>query len=153
MKSLTDKIVQFFEKQHFVIVSTVDKKGSLHNSCKGIVKINRNGKIYLLDLYMKRTFKNLKQNPHISITAVDERKFEGYSLKGKAKIIKKDRLNSQIMKTWEDKVTGRIAHRVLQNVGGQKGHLRHPEALLPKPTYMIVMGVEEVVDLTPRHIR
>lgn len=30
---------------------------------------------------------------------------------------------------------------------------QHPEALLPKPEYMIVMEVEEIIDLTPKHLK
>ena len=153
MKRLSEGIVHFFQDQGFAIVSTADRDGSLHNSCKGIVKMSRSGSIYLLDLYKGRTFENLKHNPHISITAVDEHKFVGYCLKGKAKIIAGNKLQSQITKAWEDKIVGRISNRVIKNIQGQKGHSRHPEALLPKPEYLIVMGVEEVIDLTPHHIR
>ena len=118
MKPLTDDIIKFFQQKHFVIVSTVDINGNLHNSCKGIVRINRNGRIYLLDLYRMRTFENLKRSPYISITSVDEHRFKGYCLKGKAKIIKKNKLKSQIIKAWEDRITSRITQRVLKNIRG-----------------------------------
>ena len=152
MKSLTEEIVHFFQSQNFVIVSTVDRNGSLHSSCKGIVKINQSGRIYLLDLYKGKTYENLNQNPHISITAVDEHRFRGYCLKGKAKIIKKYMLKSHIIKAWESKITSRIAHRLLKTIRGEKGHPRHPETLFPKPEYMIVMEVKEVINLTPHHL-
>ncbi|MFQ5888031.1 MAG: pyridoxamine 5'-phosphate oxidase family protein [Candidatus Hydrothermarchaeales archaeon] len=153
MKRLTDEIIGFFQNQAFVIVSTVDKNGSLHNSCKGIVKINSSGSIYLLDLYKGRAFENLERNPHISITAVDEHSFIGFCLKGKAKIIAGKELKSQIIKAWEDRITSRITRRVIKNIQGEKGHSRHPEALLPKPEYLIVMDVEETVSLIPQHIK
>jgi len=153
MKRLTDKIIQFFYNQSFVIVSTLDKDGSLHSSCKGIVKINRAGSIYLLDLYRARTYDNLKRNPRISITAVDEHRFRGYCLKGKAKIINIDKLKPQIIKAWEDRITSRITQRVLKNMLEERGHPKHPEALLPKPQYLIVMQVQDIVDLTPYHIK
>jgi len=152
MGKLKDEIVRFFQNQHFAIVATVDPNGSLHNSCKGIIQINQNGRVYLLDLYREKTFTNLKKNPNISITAVDEHKFRGYCLKGVAKIIKGDRLNPSVIKAWENKISGRITHRVLRNIHGEKGHPRHPEVLLPKPEYMILVEVKEVVNLTPRHI-
>lgn len=153
MKRLSEEIVQFFQKQRFVIVSTVDKDGSLHSSCKGIVKINRSGKIYLLDLYRGKTYENLKRNPHISITAVDEHRFVGFCLKGKAKIILENKIKFHIMKAWEERITARLTHRVLKNIREEKGHSRHPEALLPKPEYLIAIDVEEIVDLTPHHIK
>jgi uncharacterized pyridoxamine 5'-phosphate oxidase family protein len=146
-------IVQFFHNQHFTIISTIDKKGCPHNSCKGIVEIDKSGRVYLLDLYMAGTYKNLKRNPHISITAVDEHKFIGYSLKGNAKIIPINKVKKRILKLWEDKITSRISHRLLKNVQGVKGHMTHPEALLPRPAYLIAVDIDEVIDLIPGHIK
>jgi hypothetical protein len=102
---------------------------------------------------MARTYKNLKTNPQVSITAVDEHKFMGYSLKGKAKIVEKNKVSKNILKLWEDKITSRISHRLLKNIKGEKGHQAHPEALLPMPTYLIVVDIEEIVDLIPGHIK
>jgi len=87
MKKLSDAIIQFFRSQGCVIVSTIGKDGFPHSSCKGIIKINPNGRVYLLDLYRARTYENLKQNSRISITAIDEHKFIGYCLKGKAEML------------------------------------------------------------------
>jgi uncharacterized pyridoxamine 5'-phosphate oxidase family protein len=146
-------IVQFFHNQHFTIISTIDKKGYPHNSCKGVVEIDESGKVYLLDLYMARTYENLKDNPAISITAVDEHKFIGYCLKGKAKIVQKNKIAKRILKLWEDKVISRISHRLLKNMHGEKGRKAHPEALLPAPTYLIAVDVDEIIDLIPGHIK
>lgn len=153
MKRLSGRIIQFFQSQGFVIVSTVDKNGTPHNSCKGIVRINHNGLFYLLDLYRGKTYKNLRQNPRISITAVDEHRFVGYCLKGKAKIISGKNLKPEIIKAWEQRIAGRITRRIIKNVKGEKGHSRHPEAQLPKPEYLIVMDVKEIIDLTPYRIK
>ena len=153
MKRLSDVIVSFFENQGFVIVSTIDTNKSIHNSCKGIVKIEHKGTVYLLDLYRARTFFNLKRNPHISITAVDEHGFKGYCLKGQARLLKQKEIDSRLIKAWEDKITNRITARLLKNLRQEKGHPRHPEALLPKPEYIIAMRVDEIIDLTPHNLK
>ena len=153
MHRLADNIVQFFQDQGFAIVSTIDRGGVPHNSCKGIVSIRNNNSVYLLDLYKKKTYNNLRGNSHISITAVNEHKFLGYCLKGKAKILTENKFSPYIIKAWEKKVTSRLTSRLIKNIKGEKGHLRHPEALLPRPEYLIVMKVEGVVDLTPQNIK
>lgn len=153
MKKLSSEIIQFLHSQNFVIVSTLDNSNRIHSACKGIVKIGPDGTIYLLDLYQGRTFENLKNNPYISITAVDEHKFTGYCLKGTARIVEKESLGKQVITAWEDKMIGRITQRVVKNIKGEKGHPRHPEALLPKPKYTIVVETDEVIDLTPHHLR
>jgi general stress protein 26 len=154
MSLLSETVIQFFQKQGCVIVSSIDSKGFPHSACKGIVKINQDGNIYLLDAYRGQTLQNLKNNPQVNITAFDEHKFIGYCLKGRARILSKTELDAQIIKAWEDRITGRLTQRLLKNIRGElKGHPRHPEALLPEPEHMIVVDVEEVVDLTPQHLR
>ena len=153
MNKLTEEIIQFFQQQGFVIVSSVDKSGSVHNSCKGIADIDKKGNVYLLDLYSGRTLENLKNNSNVSLTAVDENRFRGYCLKGKAKKIQMDHLNADTVKKWEEKVTSRITNRVIKSIQGDKGHVKHPEVLLPKPEYLIVVEVNETVDLTPMSLR
>lgn len=150
---LSEDIIDFFQHQPFTIISTIDKQGRIHNACKGIVKIGREGRIYLLDLYRGGTLKNLQNNPHISITAVDEHKFKGYCLKGKARIADKEGLDAGLISDWEDKLNSRITQRVIRSIQGYRGHKHQPEALLPRPKYLIEMTVEEVTDLTPAHIK
>lgn len=153
MKKMNDEIIRFFQNQGYVIVSTIDKDGFVHNACKGIIKINRNGKIYLLDLYRGSTFENLNANPRISITAIDEHKFVGFCLKGRAEVVTEAKFPADIIKAWEARITSRLTQRLLKNIKGEKGHSRHPEVLLPQPQYMIVMEIEEIVDLTPHHLK
>ncbi|MFH1458167.1 MAG: pyridoxamine 5'-phosphate oxidase family protein [Candidatus Omnitrophota bacterium] len=153
MKRLSDDIVYFFQNQGCVIVSTFGRNGYVHCSCKGIVKIDKGGHVYLLDLYRGWTYQNLKDNPHISLTAINEHKFRGYCLKGKAKIIPQEEVPFQIKSAWEDRIASRLTQRLLKNIREEKGHPKHPEVMLPKPQYMIVMQVEETVDLIPQHIR
>ena len=150
---ITADIVQFFHNQRFTIIGTIDENGYPHSSCKGIVEIDTRGHVYLLDLYTAKTYENLKKNPHINITGVDEHKFAGYCLKGKARIVPRNKVSKRILKLWDDKITSRISHRLLKNIQGEKGHAAHPEALLPGPAYLIEVDVSEVIDLSPAHIK
>lgn len=153
MKALSAKIVHFLEKQGLVIVSTIDAKGRIHCSAKGIVGIEEQGKIYLIDLYRANTFKNLQQNSTISITAVDEHHFRGYTIKGKAHIIEREKIKDHVIKSWEERVIGRISKRLIKNIRSEKKSSSHYEARLPSPQYLIVMQAEDIVDLTPAHIK
>lgn len=153
MKGLTDQITHFFGNQSYVIVTTIDHRGLPHSSCKGIVEIKKEGRIYLLDLYKARTYQNLQGNANISITAVDEHRFEGYCLKGRAKIIAGELLSLETIKAWEEKIAGRITKRMIHNIRDDKAATRHSEALLPRPQYLIMTQVEEIVDLIPDNVR
>ncbi|MDD5464818.1 MAG: pyridoxamine 5'-phosphate oxidase family protein [Candidatus Omnitrophica bacterium] len=153
MKKIPAEIINFLGAQDFVIISSIDKAGFPHSSCKAIIRIDQAGRIFLVDLYHGATCENIKANPRISISAVDEHKFAGYCLKGRGEIMSGNNISQEIIKIWEDNITGRLAKRLLKNLSGDRGHGHHPEASLPHPKHIIVIKVEEIVDLAPVHLR
>lgn len=153
MLKLNSDIINFLENQGCVVLTTIDAKGYPHASCKGMIKTEESRRIYLLDAYHGRTFRNLKINPYASVTVFDEHRFKGFCLKGRARLIHEDELTADIIKSWEKRIAARLTQRLLKNIREDKGHKGHPEASLPKPKYMIVLEVSEVVDLTPSHLK
>ena len=152
MVKLSSDVIEFFHRQGFVIVSTLDSQGKIHCSAKGIVGIEEGGQVYLVDLYRAKTFNNLKINPLISITAIEEHTFTGYSLKGKGKIVEREKIKKHIIESWEQKLINRMSTRVIKNIQRDKGSPKHPESRFPHPQYLIEMDVEEVVNLAPVHL-
>lgn len=153
MKKISAEIVDFLENQGFVVISSIDENGFPHNSAKAMVKIDSLGEIYLIDVYFGTTSENIKRNPKVSISAIDEHKFIGYCLKGKAKILANDSISQEIFKTWEDNITGRLTKRLLKNLADDKSYGHHPEARLPQPKHIIAVEVQDIVDLAPHHLR
>ena len=149
----TPELLDLVSRQNFVIVSSIDQNGAIHNSCKGIVRAEPQGLVYLSDLYLRRTFENLRRDPRISITFADEHKFYGFCLKGTARIIKKEDAEPAIIAEWERKLNARITQRLVRNLQGEKGIRAHPEARFPAPQYIIAVDVTEIVDLIPEHIK
>ncbi|MFA5069496.1 MAG: pyridoxamine 5'-phosphate oxidase family protein [Candidatus Omnitrophota bacterium] len=149
---ISDEVAHFLNKQGYTVISTIDEYGYVHNSCKGIINIDVRGHIQLLDLYKQATHANLKRNPVISLTVVDEHKFIGYSLKGHARIMDKKDIQQDILKAWNKKISSRLSGRLMKNVKGDRGHAGHPEAILPEPEYIIEMDVDKVIDLAPADI-
>ncbi len=150
---LPSEVVRFLRKQSYVIFSTVDEKGRPHSVAKGIVEIDKKGTISLLDLYRARTYANLKRNANASVTAIDEDVFIGYTLKGKARIVDQEGLDSAIKEKWRKLLRSRITKRIVNNVRSEMGGKPPHEAHMPNPEYIIVFECEEVVDLSHRHGR
>lgn len=153
MAKLSEQVVRFLETQGCVVLATIDAQGFPHTSCKDIVKIDKEGHVYLSDVYHGQTFENLKSNPLASVTAFNEHKFIGYCLKGKAKMLSGGEVAAELIKAWDDRITARSTQRLLKNLHEEKGHPHHPEASLPKPKYVIQLDVQEIVDLAPYNLR
>lgn len=152
MKKIPEPVIDFLRTQSFVVIASLDKNGFPHTSCKDIVKIDPEGQVYLVDVYHGLTAENIRRNPQVSISAVDEHKFIGYCLKGRALLISED-ISQEIIKTWEDKITSRLAKRLLKNLSGDKSSRHHPEASMPLPKHIILIEVEDIVDLAPFNLK
>ncbi len=147
MAIVPEDIRNFLESQSFLVVSTFDSAGGIHSSIKGIAGTEED-KVYIIDLFKGRTYNNVKNNPTITITAVDEHLYKGYSLKGKGYIVPPDKIPRQIIKVWEKKVIRRISKRVIKNIKEERKSSRYPEATFGPPQHLIVMVVEEIADLS-----
>ena len=153
MKQIPSAVSEFLHTQGFAIISSIDKDGFPHSSCKDIVKIDPRGQVYLMDAYYGETGENIKRDPRVSISVVDEHKFIGYCLKGKAKVSSSDQISHEFIKSWEDNITSRLAKRLLHNLAQDKSRQHHPEASLPHPKQLIIITVEEIVNLAPHYLR
>ncbi|MFA7676714.1 MAG: pyridoxamine 5'-phosphate oxidase family protein [Candidatus Omnitrophota bacterium] len=152
MIKISSEIISFFQRQEFIVVSTLDAENKIHSSIKGLAGIEES-RIYLIDLYRGHTLENLKKNPTISITAIDGPQFLGYTLKGKARIIGKEDIGQHHRNNWQSKVIQRMTKRVIRDVKKDKKSPQHPEARFPEPEYLIEMTPEAAINLTPRHLK
>jgi len=152
MVKLSSDIIRFISAQGYGIISTLDENGFIHCSAKGIAGVNKDGEVYIIDLFFNRTFKNLTANPVASLTFIDEQHFRGYTLKGRGEIVTREKISGKIIEAWEKKVVERVSRRLIKNIQLEKKSGHHPEVKLPHPKYMIVVKVEEIVDLTPGHM-
>lgn len=144
---LSAQVASFFRKQNYVIFSTVDGTGRPHSVAKGLVDIDEEGTIILLDLYRGNTFRNLLENTNASMTAIDERNYTGFTLKGRASIVELVDLTDSVREKWRRLLRGRIAGRIIKNVQNEIRGTKHHEVHLPEPEYVIAFSPEEVIDL------
>ena len=152
--NIPDNVAGLLEKEHFVIVSSLYKKRSIRTSAKGVIKVDPKGKIFILDLYKGGTYINIKRNPAVTLTVISERSFSGYSIEGKAKIIKKESVSKSDLKLWEEKIAKRIARRIISHVKEERAeHEAIPEASFPLPKHLIEVSVDRIIDLAPRKIK
>jgi len=147
---LPKKIFKFFQSQEEVFVATMDPDGRIHGSIKGIVGLEEECRIFIVDLYSRQTYRNLKKDPRVSISAMDKKNFMGYTVQGQARIVPRQDIPEHIMAQWEERIIQRISKRVVQGVRAQAKQDRHHEAHLPAhPQYLIEINVEATIDLAP----
>ena len=144
---LSSEIVDFLKTKKIVSVATFDSRNNIHISIKAVIEADKEGKVYIFDLYRGQTYRNLKRNPTITISTLSESQFKGYALSGKAEIISLAKAGKNLQRNWDENIVKRISHRLIRNI--KRGHksLKHPEAEFPSPKYLILVKVSKVVNL------
>ncbi|MDD5069458.1 MAG: pyridoxamine 5'-phosphate oxidase family protein [Candidatus Omnitrophica bacterium] len=148
------KIERFLKDHTIAIISTVNQQGEIHSSVKEIVGFENTGKLFIMDLYQNKTLANLKKNPTITLTMVDEVKFKGYAFIGKAKIVIKKNIKQDLIHGWENRIIKRISKRLIEKVKSENAARVNFEAHLPhQPKHLIEVDIDRIIDLAPPKIK
>lgn len=145
---LSREVINFLDSQDFVVINTIGENGYPHSSCKGIVEIEPDH-VFLIDLYRRKTYENIKVNNRVNICAVDKASFSGYSLRGLAEVIDIQAGHESLIDIWREKLVRRVTKRVVSHIRKDSMSSHHPEAVMPHPQYIIGITPLSVIDLDP----
>lgn len=98
MAKLTREMREIFEKQRVVPIATSDKEGKPNVVPVGFAKVIDDETILIADVYLRKTRRNLEENPKMSITIWDEQTKESYQFKGTTTIHESGDIYEQAVK-------------------------------------------------------
>lgn len=91
MAKLTPEMKEFIEKGRdpiVVFVATASTSGLPNVSAKGsFIHVVDDETLAYADVYSKKTFENVKQNPWVAIGMINSKSYKGYQFKGRAEIV------------------------------------------------------------------
>jgi uncharacterized pyridoxamine 5'-phosphate oxidase family protein len=102
MVGIDKEVVGFMQEQEFLFVGTADNDCRPNTSAKILLKINQEY-VYLVEYIKGRTFKNLTDNPRISLSAVNAKTIVGYRLYAEAVILTEGPEYDLLLKELNDK--------------------------------------------------
>ena len=146
-KLFTKEIIDFLGHQMFLFIGTSDKRGRPHTSAKPLLKIEDNY-IYLVDFVVGRTYKNIKRNPKISLSAINENKVIGYQLYGKAEVVEKGNEFRGLAQEMSRKQIKLATERVVQGVRKSRSNLVD-ELISLKTVSILKIKIKEVSQIKP----
>ena len=88
--------IQEFIKGKMGWVATASADGIPNATPKGSVRVIDDQHIVFADLFSLKTRANLKENPKVAVTVVDEKSYKGYQLKGSAELLTDDPIFDQV---------------------------------------------------------
>lgn len=146
---ITPEVKLFLETQGVINVATCDKNGMPNISPKGPLRVEGKNTVYFLDLYSKKTRRNLLKNSNIALSAIDMINYRGYQLKGTAELIDGGTDFEKHKYMWHEHKNKLLVDRIIRSI--QRG-IPHDvsEKNLPHPKYLVKVTVAEVIDLVPK---
>lgn len=128
---IPDEVKRLFEeKEGPAFIATVDGGGKPNVVSKGSLKVLDDEHLWYIESTGKKTYENLKKNPHVAVALASQEKMGAYQLKGKAELVTEGSLYEQAVKRMEE-----ISSRL--------------EIPLPKPIAAVRIKVDEIYSIMP----
>lgn len=142
---MNKKVFELLKKRGFVSVATCDLEGRPNAAPKFILKLENNF-IYLVDYSIGRTSRNLRLNPRISISFMDNDTLMGYQLNGSVEIIDSGQEYDALVKELSQKELELSTRRIIEGVTKGKPHEGF-ELSLSEEFVIFKVKVGEIVEI------
>ncbi len=143
---LLEDLVPFLAPGKFVNVATCSLEKMPNVAPKLVIKTEKNI-IYFIDYVIGRTFLNLKENPRISLSFIDQRTLTGYQLNGSVDIIDKGVELENFVEDFQKIKTSFTVERILYNLrSAEKASAL--EFALPERFAVLKAKVIEIVEIS-----
>lgn len=146
MTQITSKMLELLEKREFVSIATADRQGQ-PNSVPRFFFCAKGDSIYLIDHVVGKTVANIRENPLVSVSFMDQDALEGYRLNGTAKVLDQGKEYASLLKEWKNRVIKLSADRVIEAVrtGKKRGHY---EVEISDKLSILKIRVDDVIQIS-----
>ncbi len=143
--SLLAGFLPFLAKGKFVNVATCSNERMPNVAPKLIAKTDKNV-IYLIDYVIGKTYSNLKDNPRVSLSFIDDRTLTGYQMNGSVDILESGEEFEKFIEEFQKIKTDFTVERILLNV--RTGEKAAPlDFSMPDKFAILKVKVIEIVEI------
>lgn len=114
-------LAALLKKSEFISVGTSDASGSPSVASKFLLKVDGNT-VYLVDLIKGKTLRNVRYNPIISLSVMDEDNLRGYQINGTVSVIEFGKEFDLLMLEFTEKQVSFATNRIIAGVQQSKPH-------------------------------
>ena len=145
-ENLLNNYLPFLSSGRFVDVATCNRERMPNVAPKLIAKTEKNI-LYLIDYVIGTTYANLKENPRVSLSFIDNRTLTGYQLNGTATIMERGEEFERLSEEFQQIKTEFTVERILYNI--RTGEKASPsEFSLPEKFAILKINVIEIVEIS-----
>lgn len=141
-------------KNNISYLATSSKDGRPNVVQVGLVWPIGESELLLVDIWFKRTRRNLEENSSVALAVMDMARIKAYQLKGRGEIITEGEMFDKAFEIMEKKAEIRKA--ILEGLAAQRPELKERIELvgdihgrIKKPKAVVLMRVEEIYSTIP----
>ncbi len=134
-----------------VSVASCDLNGKPNSAAKLLVEVAEPNRVFFLDYNHTQTYSNIKKNPQLSISFMDDAAFTGYRMTGFGEIIDSGKEYDAARKSWEKRLIGYEADRMVQRITGRYS-TKESENTLPKDFVIVKFTAKEAAVIKPDRV-
>lgn len=137
-------------EENFCYLATASPDGRPNVVPVGLIKGLDDSRLLIVDVFFRKTRKNLEENPQVALAVTDVKRLEAYQFKGKAEIFTEGEVFDQAYEVIKNKAMWRGEFlKKLAASPGMKEKKEKIDKILKrhtnlKPKAVVVMTVEEV---------
>lgn len=140
-------IKALIESREFISAASCDLDARPNAAPKFLLKVEASY-IYLVDYVIGQTFRNLKVNPRVSLSFLDNNTLMGYQINGTVEIIDSGPEYDSALKDLERKEIDLSATRIIDGVMKGRPHKAY-EMAASEQFVILKVKVEEIVQIHP----
>lgn len=142
---LKKKIAELLQQKEFIHVATCDS--SLRPNAAPKFFLNMEGDyIYLVDYTIGTTWRNLKDNPRVSLSVMDDIALIGYQINGIVAIIEQGPEHERLFEHYTKKGISLSATRIIEGLYREKTHVNF-EVNLPQNVVFFKIRMEDIAEI------
>ncbi len=145
-ENLLSHLGHFLSRGKFVNVATCSLERMPNVATKLVVKTAANI-LYLIDYVIGKTYHNLKENPRVSVSFIDDKSLTGFQLNGTATLLEHGEEFDKLSEDFQQIKTNFTVERILLNI--RTGEKASPlEFSLPEKFAILKISVIEIVEIS-----
>ncbi len=140
-------LIVLLQKADFISVGTSDENGQPSVASKFLLKVEGKN-IYLVDLIKGKTWRNLRYNPIISLSVMDEDNLRGYQINGAVSVLESGKEFDLLMLEFSEKQVTFATNKIIAGVQQMKPH-RGLGLTAHKAEVFYKISVSEALEIGP----
>jgi general stress protein 26 len=132
-------------------IATADRSGIPNSASKMVIDVVAPNALYFLEYKPTRSYRNMMENPWVSVSFLDDASFTGFRMTGHAKVMESGPEFEAISMSWGKRVVRYEAERMIRRMQGHYS-TKESESSLPQDYVLVRLNATDASVVKPGRI-